>query len=125
MKQNEELKHRACPKRSNALHHRLNRSKHDEEASSLENSKGKDTNEYTVQSMHENDHMIKSLRRELDEVKNAMKGNTAMNLDSMLKRTDSPFTANVLECRSFVCHSWSFMMAQRTLLTTKGSSRLS
>ena len=27
-----------------------------------------------------------------------MKGKTAMNLDGMLKRIDSPFTANVLEC---------------------------
>ena len=35
--------------------------------------------------MHDNDHMMKSLRRELDEVKNAMKGKTVMNLDGMLK----------------------------------------
>ena len=48
--------------------------------------------------MHDNDHMMKSLRRELDEVKNAMKGKTAMKLDGMLKRIDSPFTASVLEC---------------------------
>ena len=98
MKQNEELKRRACPEHNNASHHRLSRSRHDEEASSLENSKGKDATKYTRQSMHDNDHMMKSLRRELDEVKNAMKRNTAMNLDGMLKRTDSPFTTNVLEC---------------------------
>ena len=48
--------------------------------------------------MHENDHMMKSLQRELDEVKNAMKGKMAMNLDGMLKRIDSPFTASILEC---------------------------
>ena len=48
--------------------------------------------------MHDNDHMMKSLRRELDEVKNAMKGKMAMNLDGMLKRTNSPFTASILEC---------------------------
>ena len=71
---------------------------HDKEASSLENNKGKDIIEYTRQSMHDNDHMMKSLWRELDEVKNAMKGKTAMNLDGMIKRTDSPFTASVLEC---------------------------
>ena len=47
--------------------------------------------------MHDNDHMMKSLRRELDEVKNAMKGKTVMNLYGMLKWIDSPFTANVLE----------------------------
>jgi len=48
--------------------------------------------------MHDNDHLMKSLRRKLDEVKNAIKGKTKMNLDGMLKQTDSPFTANVLEC---------------------------
>ena len=31
-------------------------------------------------------------------MKNAMKGKTAMNLDGMLKRTDSPFIASFLEC---------------------------
>ena len=98
MRQNEELKRWARPEGNNALHHRHSRSKHDEEASSLENSKGKDTTEYTGQSMHGNDHMIKSLQKELDEVKNAMNGNIAMNLDGMLKRTDSPFTSSVLEC---------------------------
>ena len=48
--------------------------------------------------MHGNDHMMKSLRRVLDEVKNAMKGKTAMNLNGMLKRTDSHFTTSVLKC---------------------------
>ena len=97
MNQNEELKRRACPEGNNASHHRRSYYRHDEEASSPENSKGKDATEYTGQSMHDNDHMMKSLRRELKEVKNAMKGKTAMNLDGMLKRIDSPFTASVLE----------------------------
>ena len=48
--------------------------------------------------MHDNDHMMKILWRKLDEVKNAMKGKTAMNLDGMLKRIDSSFIASVLEC---------------------------
>ena len=98
MKQNEELKCRARLEGSNASHHWRSRSRHDEEASSPENSKGKDATEYTGQSMHDNDHMMKSLRRELDEVKYAMNGKTAMNLDGMLKRIYSPFTASVLEC---------------------------
>lgn len=58
----------------------------------------KNASKYTGQSSHGNDHMMKSLRREWDEVKNAMKGKTAMNLNGMLKQTDSPFTASVLEC---------------------------
>ena len=57
-----------------------------------------DTFEHTEQLTHGNDQMMQSLRRELDEVKNAMKGKTTMNLVGMLKRTDSPFTASVLEC---------------------------
>ena len=59
---------------------------------------GKDVSKYTKQSTHSKDHMMKSLRRELDEVKYAIKGKTVMNLNGMLKRTDSPFTASVLEC---------------------------
>ena len=48
--------------------------------------------------MHDNDHMMESLRRELGEVKNAMKRKTEKNLDGIIKRIDSPFTASVLEC---------------------------
>ena len=92
MKQNEELKHRARPKGSNTSLQWRNRSKHHEEVSSLENKRGKDASKYTEQSTHDNDHMMKSLRRELGKVKNAMKGKTAMNLDGMLKQTNSPFT---------------------------------
>ena len=42
--------------------------------------------------------MMKNMRKELDEVKNAMKDKTTINLDGIIKRTDSPFTASVLEC---------------------------
>ena len=42
--------------------------------------------------------MMKNMRKEIDEIKNAIKGKTAVNLDSMIKRTDSPFTISVLEC---------------------------
>ena len=42
--------------------------------------------------------MMNSMGKELDEVKNTMKGKTMINLDGMIKRTDSPFTASVLEC---------------------------
>ena len=42
--------------------------------------------------------MMKSLRRELDKVKNDIKGKTAMNLNGVLNMTDSPFTISVLEC---------------------------
>ena len=44
--------------------------------------------------------MMKNMRKELDEVKNVMKGKTVINLDGMIKRTDSLFTTSVLECPS-------------------------
>ena len=35
--------------------------------------------------------MMKNVRKELDKVKNAMKGKTTINLDGIIKRTNSPF----------------------------------
>ena len=98
MRQNEELKQGAHLEGSNTSHHRRSRSRHDEEASNPGNSKGKDTIEYTGQSAPDNEPLMKNLQKELDEVKNAMKGKTAMNLDGMLKRKNLPFTTSVLEC---------------------------
>ena len=98
MKQNEDLKCRAHPKGCNTSLQGCSHSQHNEEANNLENSRGRDTSKHTEQSTHGNDQMMQSLRRELDKVKNAMKGKTTMNLDGMLKRIASPFTANVLEC---------------------------
>ena len=98
MRQNEELKRRACPEGNNTSHHRWSHSRHDEEASSPGNSKGKDTTEYTRQFTPGNNYLMQNLQKELDEVKNAMKGNIAMNLDGMLKRIDSSFTPSVLGC---------------------------
>jgi len=42
--------------------------------------------------------LLKSMRREMDELKNAMKEKTDKNLDVMVKRTGSLFTLKVLEC---------------------------
>ena len=47
---------------------------------------------------HGNIQMMKNMRKELDEVKNAIKGMTGINLDGNIKRIDSPFTASILEC---------------------------
>ena len=79
------------------LQSRHNHNDNDDEAYSLENSR-RDTSEHTTQSTCGSDQMMKNIRNELDEVKNAMKGKTTMNLDGMIKRTNSPFTASVLEC---------------------------
>ena len=45
-----------------------------------------------------NDDLLRSMRKEMDELKNAMKEKTTKNLDRMVKRTNSPFTTKVMEC---------------------------
>ena len=40
---------------------------------------------------------LKSMQKEMDELKNTMKEKTDKNLDGMVKRTNSPFTTRVLE----------------------------
>ena len=42
--------------------------------------------------------LLKSMRKEMDELKNVMKEKTDINFDGMVKRIDSPFTSKVLEC---------------------------
>ena len=38
------------------------------------------------------------MRKEMDELGNAIKGKTDRSLDRMVRATDSPFTEAVLEC---------------------------
>ena len=38
------------------------------------------------------------MMKEMDELRNVMREKTNRNLDRMVKRTDSPFIAKVLEC---------------------------
>ena len=42
--------------------------------------------------------LLRSMRKEMDELRNAMKGKIAKNLYGMMRRTDSPFTQKILEC---------------------------
>ena len=97
MKHNEELKRKARPETSTMSQSQRNRNDNDDEAHNLENSR-RDTSKHTTQSTCGSDQMMKNMRKELDEVRNTMKGMTVINLDGMIKRTDSPFTSSVLEC---------------------------
>ena len=38
------------------------------------------------------------MKKEMDELKNAIKGKIDRNLDRMVRTTDSPFTMAILEC---------------------------
>ena len=76
---------------------RCNPNDNNDEAHIPKNSR-RDTSKHTAQSTRGSEQMMKNMRKELDKVKNAMKGKTAINLDNMIKKTDSPFTPSVLEC---------------------------
>ena len=97
MKHNEDLKWKAHPKGISMSQPRYSHNDNDDEAYSPENSK-RETSKHIAQSTHGNDQMMKNTRKELDEGKNAMKGKTTVNLDGMIKRTNSPFITSVLEC---------------------------
>ena len=45
-----------------------------------------------------NDDLLRSMRKEMDELKNVMKEKTTKNLDRMVKMTNSPFTTKIMEC---------------------------
>ena len=42
--------------------------------------------------------LLRDMRKEMDELRNAMREKTDQNLDGMVRRMDSPFTTKVLEC---------------------------
>ena len=97
MKQNEKLKRKARPETLTMSQSWRNHNDNGDEVWSPEHSR-RETSEHIAQSTSSSDQMMKNMRKELDEVKNAMKGKTTINLDGMIKRIDSPFTASVLEC---------------------------
>ena len=42
--------------------------------------------------------LLREMRKEMDELRSAIKGKTNRNLDRMVRTTNSPFTVAVLEC---------------------------
>ena len=42
--------------------------------------------------------LLKEMRKEMDELRNAIKEKTDQSLDRMVKKTNSPFTTAILEC---------------------------
>ena len=97
MKHNEDLKRKAHTEGMSTSQSWLNCNDNDDEAHSPGTSR-RETSKHITQSTRGNNQMIKNMRKELDEGKNAMKGKTVVNHDGMIKRTDSPFTSSILEC---------------------------
>ena len=46
----------------------------------------------------QNSNLLREVRREMDELRNALKEKTDRSVDRMVRATDSPFTTVVLEC---------------------------
>ena len=61
-----------------------------------------------------NSGLLRDMRREMDDLRNVMREKTNWNLDKMVKRTDSPLSAKVLECplpSKFCLHNLNHLMA--------------
>ena len=95
-KQNEDLKRRVCLDGTNTSQSQYNRNENDDKAHSPGISR-RETSKHTTQLTHGNNQVMKKMRKELDEVKNAMKGKTTINLNGIIKRTGSPFTAGIFK----------------------------
>ena len=46
----------------------------------------------------QNSDLLREMRKEMDELRNAIKEKTNRSMDRMVRATDSPFTMAVLEC---------------------------
>ena len=45
-----------------------------------------------------NSDFLREMRKEMDELRNAIKGKTDQSLDRIVRKTDSPFTVAIQEC---------------------------
>ena len=46
----------------------------------------------------QNSDLLREMRKEMDELRSAIKEKTDRSVDKMVRATDSPFTATILEC---------------------------
>ena len=96
-KQNQEMRQRVQQEENHSLR-RIKNNKNEYEVQALENSDGMEGSIRTEWSDRASDDLLRSIKKEMDELKNAMKEKTTKILDWMVKRTNSPFTKKVVEC---------------------------
>ena len=63
-----------------------------------ENSNRRNDRREPATSDEQNSDLLREMRKEMDELRNAIRGRTDQSLDRMVRATDSPFTAAVLGC---------------------------
>ena len=61
-------------------------------------SHGRGTPQRPTTSDEQNSDLLREMRKEMDELRSAIKEKTNQSVDKMVRATDSPFTAAVLEC---------------------------
>ena len=60
---------------------------------------GVDSNKRRTSTPEEtNSDLLREMRKEMDELRNAIRGKMDQSLDSIVRKTDSPFTVAVQEC---------------------------
>ena len=96
-KQNQEMRQQ-LQQEENHSSRWIKNNKNEDVVQDPENSDGRDGSRRTEWFDRANDDLLISMRKEMDELKNAMKEKTTKILDWMVKRTNSPFTKKVMEC---------------------------
>ena len=76
----------------NAKHWQTGENQNEEESNSQANRRDKTSGEDSSKMENE----LRNMRKEMDELKSGMKDKSRENLDGMIRRTDSPFTTEVL-----------------------------
>ena len=94
-KQSQEMRQR-LQQEENRSPRRVENNRNEDEVQDLEGSQARDGSRRTERFEKASNDLLRSIRKEMDEHKNAMKGKTAKNLDGMVRRTDSLFTQRVL-----------------------------
>ena len=95
-KQNREMRQR-LQQEENHSSRRVETNKNEDEVQDPKGSQGRDGSRRTEWSDEASSDLLRSMRKEMDELENAKKGKTAKNLDGIVRRTDSPFTQWVLD----------------------------
>ena len=89
-RQNEEL--RETVESQNVKHRRTGENQNEEESNSQANKRDRTSGEDSIRMESE----LRNMMKEMEELKSAMKEKGGENLDGMIRRTDSPFTTEVL-----------------------------
>jgi len=94
-KQNQEIRQR-LQQEENRPPRRVENNKNEDEVQGPKGSQRRNGSRRTEWSDKASNNLLRSMRKEMDKLKNAIKGKTAKNLDGKVRRIDYLFTQRVL-----------------------------